>query len=83
MREKIKKCEDVINKNLLTDEEKERKIRIEQLVSSEFIIYNSLIIMDKFLKFLDNKNLCVKKCVNPNHNHCINKDNSDDEMIVL
>ena len=74
-----KKCEDVINKNLLTDEEKERKIRIEQLVSSEFIIYNSLIIMDKFFKFLDNKNLCVKKCVNPNHNHSINKDNSDDK----
>ena len=78
-RKQIKKCETAIKLNILTDEEKERKIRIEQLVSSEFTINNSLIIREKLLKFLDGNKLCVKRCVNSNHNHSINNEISDDE----
>ena len=78
-REKIKKCEDAIKINLLTNEDKERKARIEDLVLSDFLVNNSLIIRDKLLKFLDDKKLCIKRCVNPNHNHSINNENTNDE----
>ena len=78
-RKNIQKCEDTIKMNILTDEDKERKTRIEELVLSEFAISNSPIIRDKLLKFLDENNLCVERCVNPNHNHSINNDKSDDE----
>ena len=70
-RNKIKKCEDVIKLNILTAEDKERKTRIEELVLSEFSICNSPIVREKLLKFLDANKLCVRRCVNPNHNHSI------------
>lgn len=78
-RNKIKKCEETIKLNILTDEEKEKKKRTDDLVLSEFAINNNPIIRNKLLNFLDDKHLCVERCVNPNHNHSINNDKSDDE----